>query len=358
MRIVSSHVASVAARFPKPLRFSTEPMITNTAVVVHLTEADGLVGFGYAPTFGFSTEALRSLIADDFAPRILATEVGDIDETISRLIGVATISGRVAGCARQALAILEMALLDIEAQLAGVPLHQLWGQPTDSVQAYASGGWRFLELAELIQFVSESVDRGFGAVKVQVGLSPAEDAGRLRAVRDAIGPDVSLMLDANQRIPSDSALDWVTALVPFRPLWLEEPLPADDHLGLAQLRRSSNLSLAAGESETEPSELLDLIAQQAVDVVQPDVFRVGLTATRSLRERANESAVVVAPHMGHEVSAQIMSGTRADGWLEYFDWFEDWWETPATPVSGRIAVSSVPGHGVRLRPGWLEAHSF
>ena len=356
MRIVRADIATVAAPFPRPLRFAPQPMTTNMAVVVHLEEEAGSVGLGYAPTLGFGTEALRSHIAEDFVPRILRTELQGAEEAVAMLVGTAAISGRVAGSARQAIAVLEMALLDVASQLASLPLHKLWGQPTGPVRAYASGGWRYLSIAELTQFALRSALDGFAAVKMQIGLNPSEDAARLRAVREAVGPEMDIMVDANGRIPLDLATEWLAALAPYSPAWLEEPLPADDHLSLAKLRRASAIPIAAGEGETEPSELWDLLTEQAVDVIQPDIYRVGLGAARETRDRASLAQIIVAPHLAHELSAHLLSGVAGGGWLEYFDWFEDWWEVPVVPRSGRVAPSTVPGHGLRLRAGWLAVH--
>jgi L-alanine-DL-glutamate epimerase-like enolase superfamily enzyme len=89
-------------------------------------------------------------------------------------------------------------------------------------------------------------------------------------------------------------------------------------------------------------------------VIQPDIHRVGLSAARAIRDEAVGKAIV-SPHMAHEVSSHLLSGMPGGGWLEYFDWFEDWWETPVVPSSGRVTPPSSPGHGLRLRAGWLEA---
>jgi L-alanine-DL-glutamate epimerase-like enolase superfamily enzyme len=355
MRIVSVKVDALAAPFPEPLRFAAQPLAVNTAVVAHVEEAGGAVGFGYAPTFGFGTGALCSHLADDFAPRLTGADVERTADALAPLADAAGIAGRVAGTARQALAIAEMALLDLEAQLAGVPLHALWDRPAGAVRAYASGGWRFLDTEALVAFARRRLDDGFGAVKVQVGLGPEEDAARLRALREAIGPDATLMLDANRLIPTDRAREWVAALEPFTPLWLEEPLATDRQAALADLRREVPVPIAAGESETEPGELEALVAHGAVDVVQPDVHRVGLTAASAVAGPAAAAGIVVAPHMAHDVSVHTVSGDPA-GWVEYFDWFDGWWETPALPVDGAVAPRAVPGHGLRLRPGFLEAH--
>jgi L-alanine-DL-glutamate epimerase-like enolase superfamily enzyme len=358
MRIVRAAVAAVAAEFPRPLRFRERPMTVNTAVVALLEEAGGAVGLGYAPTFDFGTAALRTHVADDFVPRLVGAEMSGAADGASDLLRDAWIAGRPAGLTRQAVALLEMALYDLEGKLAGLPLHRLWGQATRPVRAYASGGWRHLPIAELAALARTWVDQGFEAVKIQVGLSPAEDAQRLAAVREAVGLDVEVMVDANQRIPVDAAIEWSAALAPYRPAWLEEPIPADSHDELAALRESTSIPIAAGESETELSELQDLLKRDAVDVIQPDLHRAGLTACRTIGAEAEAAGTTLAPHIAHEVSAHLLSGAHDAGWLEYFDWFEDWWETPVVPDRGRVTPAITPGHGLQLRPGWLETHAI
>lgn len=356
MRIVRALVDAVAAPFPRPLLFSPEPLSVNTVVVVQLEEASGATGFGYAPTFGFGTSALRAHVTDDFAPRLVGVEVVHAEDAVALLLGDAWLGGRPAGLARQAVSILEMALFDLGGQIAGLPLYALWGQPRGEVRAYASGGWRYLPAERLAGQARAWADDGFEAIKVQVGLSPAEDAERLQMVRDAVGPDIELMLDANQRMPAADAAAWSAALAPYRPSWLEEPIRADCHDLLADLRAASPIPIAAGESETERGELEDLLRRPSVDVIQPDVFRAGLTATRAIADDADRAGVLVAPHMAHEVSAHVISGAARPGWVEYFDWFDDWWEDPVVPRRGRVNASEQPGHGLRLRRGWLEAH--
>lgn len=350
-------VYTLAAPFPTPLRFAEVPLTTNTAVFALLHEAGGAVGLGYAPTFGFGTTALRAFIADALVPRLTGASIASSAAAVGDLLRDAWIAGRPAGLVHQAVAVVEMALVDLEGKLAGLPIHRLWGQATTDVRAYASGGWRHLPVDDLVRFARGWVERGFSAVKIQVGLSSDEDVRRLRAVREAVGPDVDVMADANQRIPSPAAAEWAAALAPFRPSWLEEPIAAAAHQDLATLRAATTVAIAAGESETEPDELDDLLRLEAVDVIQPDIFRVGLAATRAVGAAAAERGVTVAPHMAHEVSAHIMSGTHPDGWLEYFDWFDDWWEAPLVPQGGRLTPATIPGHGLSLRPDWIERHA-
>ncbi len=140
MRIVQADVAAVAAPYPRPLFPAPDPLVTNTAVVVHLHERDGCVGFGYAPTFGFGTQAVRSFIADDLVPRLCGVDYETSADAVAALVAGAALAGRLAGAARLAISMVETALLDIEGKLAGRPLHQLWGRAAAPTPAYASGG--------------------------------------------------------------------------------------------------------------------------------------------------------------------------------------------------------------------------
>ena len=357
MRIVRASVAAVAAPYPRPLLLAPEPTVTNTAVIVHLYERDGCTGLGYAPTFGFGTQAVRSFIADDLVPRLSGVELETSSGAVAALVAGAALAGRLAGAARMAISLVETALLDIEGKLAGRPLHQLWGHAAAPTRAYASGGWRYLPLPRLVDFARAAVERGFGAVKIQIGLSPRDDADRLRAVREAVGPDVAVMVDANERIPPAAAAEWLDAIDALAPAWIEEPTPAADHATLRSVRRHLSSPVAAGEGETEPGELADLIATQAVDVIQPDVYRVGFGALRAVGDAAAAAGLVLAPHMAHELSAHVTSANPGPAWLEYFDWFEDWWDEPLLPVRGVLTPPDRPGHGLALRPGWLAAHT-
>jgi len=360
VRIVRASVAAVAAPYPRPLFPGAEPLVTNTAVVVHLHERDGCVGFGYAPTFGFGTQAVRSFLADDLVPRLRGVDHETSADAVAALVARTAFAGRLAGAARMAISVAETALLDIEGKLAGLALHQLWGRAAAPTLAYAGGGWRYLTLGGLVEFARAAVERGFGAIKIQIGLSPQEDARRLRAVREAVGPDVAVMVDANERIPPEAAPEWLNALDGLAPAWIEEPTPAGDHALLRSLRRLGARPIAAGGGETELGELMDLVTNRAVDVIQPGVYRAGFGALRAVGDAAASAGLVFAPNMAHELSAHVTaaSSSSSPAWLEYFDWFEDWWDEPVLPVRGLLTPPDRPGHGLALRPGWLAAHAL
>ncbi len=176
-----------------------------------------------------------------------------------------------------ALAMVDIALWDLAAQRAEVPLWRMLGGTSDAIEAYnTDGGWLNLSERDLVRDLQSLVDQGWRRVKIKVGKSDwREDAGRVRAVRRAIGDDVTLMCDANQRWDLATASRMLPVLEEVRMDWVEEPLHADDLDGHARLQRATSLDIAAGESIYSYQQFTGFIAADAFRVVQVDATRVG-----------------------------------------------------------------------------------
>jgi L-alanine-DL-glutamate epimerase-like enolase superfamily enzyme len=206
-----------------------------------------------------------------------------------------------------ALAAVDTALWDLRAREAGRGLVDELGRRRDAVPAYGSGVNLHYTLDELVAQAERWVAAGFGAVKVKVGKPDLdEDVERVAAVRAAIGPRRRLMIDANQRWDVPTARRAIAALARFELHWIEEPLPSDDIAGLAALRRSIDVPVATGENVYTAHQFRDLLAAGAVDVVQPNVARVGgITPLLRIAELARVFDVPVVPHLLPELSAQL-----------------------------------------------------
>src|SRR5258708_7329941 len=176
-----------------------------------------------------------------------------------------------------ALGMVDIALWDLAAQRAGVPLWRLLGGSADAIETYnTDGGWLNLELDDLDRDVSSLIDQGWRRVKIKVGKANwREDAHRVRAVRRAIGDEVSLMCDANQRWDMATAVRMLPVLEQVGMAWVEEPIHADDLDGHARLQRATTLDIAAGESLYSYQAFARFIAPDAMSVVQVDATRVG-----------------------------------------------------------------------------------
>lgn len=204
-----------------------------------------------------------------------------------------------------ALAGVDLALWDLhcgERSLADV-----LGRRSAAVPVYGSGVNRHYTLEELVAQARRWKAAGYPAVKIKVGLPDLrEDVERVAAVREVIGPDVALMVDANQRWDLLRARRAIEALAPYGLHWVEEPLPADDVAAHVELRRSVDVPIAVGENVHTGYGFRDLLAAGACDVVQPNVVRVGgITPFLRIAELARAYDVPVHPHLLPEISGQL-----------------------------------------------------
>jgi L-alanine-DL-glutamate epimerase-like enolase superfamily enzyme len=213
----------------------------------------------------------------------------------------------------------EVAIWDLVGRAAGRPLRELLGGRNQFLTAYASSGER-VEREERVRRCVALRDAGWRAVKLRVGgAGPDEAADLVGAVRGAVGPDMAVMVDANQgwRMPGDRAPAWdvatatayARALEPHGVHWLEEPLPCSDVEGYAELRRATDLRIAAGEMVRSEHEARDLVVRGGVDVLQCDVVLAGgIEGCRRLSELADAHGASWSPHTwsyGHGLLANL-----------------------------------------------------
>ena len=267
-------------------------------VVTDVETDSGLVGTGLSYTTGVGGTAIVALL-EDYCARMLVGEdplaIGRLWETLGRQLRR---SGT--GLPQLALAAVDTALWDLAGKHAGLPVHRLLGGHCDSVPAYGSGIDLFLDERELLAHVDELLALGFGWIKIKVGKEdPAEDAARVAAVRRLIGPRRRLCVDANQAWALPDAVRHAAALASAGAdlAWLEEPLHPEDVEGHASLRARVPLPVAIGESVYSDSQFLAYLRAGAVDVLQPDLARVGgFTGFLRIAHLAAAHQLPVAPH--------------------------------------------------------------
>jgi L-alanine-DL-glutamate epimerase-like enolase superfamily enzyme len=260
------------------------------------------------------------------------------------------------GLAQLALAAVDTALWDLAGKAHGQPLHRLLGGYRDSVPAYGSGIDLFMDEPALLAHVQELLDLGFHWIKIKVGRpDPEEDAERVRAVRRLGGRGTRLCVDANQVWELPDALRAAAALERAGAdlVWLEEPLHTEDVPGHASLRARSRLPLAVGESLYTDSQFARYIEAGAVDVLQPDVARVGgFTGLVRIAALGAAHHLPVAPHYLAELSIAALCGIPNGSVLE---WVRGGTlgelgvlETPLRLEDGVAYPFDVPGHGLVL----------
>jgi L-alanine-DL-glutamate epimerase-like enolase superfamily enzyme len=256
------------------------------------------------------------------------------------------------GVTTLALAALDTALWDCEER----GLVDALGRRRDAVPVYGSGVNRHYSFEELTDQAHRWAAAGLEAVKVKVGGRPIpEDVERVSAVRDAVGPDVELMVDANQLWDLATAQDAIAALAPLRLHWVEEPLPADDLAGHVALRAAVDIPIAVGENLYTTYRFSDFLAAGACDVVQPNVLRVGgITPFMRIAELAHAYDVPAMPHLLPELSGQLacalplpaMVEDVEDASLQALGVLAG--EPPVAIADGMLRVGRHRGHGLRF----------
>ncbi len=272
------------------------------SLVVEVETADGTVGYGEA----FGPPATNAaLIEEVYAPLLRGRDARDRETLWLELYNAMRDHGRK-GTAPEALSAVDIALWDLLGKHFGVPCHRLAGRRFRSqVAAYATGFYRKRaaggltgQAPLLVKEALRYVAAGFTALKVKIGFGIEDDVTVVRAVREAVGPEVRLMVDANHAYDRAAAREVARRLAPLEIDWFEEPLVPEDQRGLGRFRRESPIPVAAGEAEFGRWGFAELLRHEAVDVVQPDCCAAGgLTEALKIADLADAAHVRCIPHV-------------------------------------------------------------
>jgi L-alanine-DL-glutamate epimerase-like enolase superfamily enzyme len=305
------------------------------------------LGFSYSKRAGGPGQYAH---AAEVAENLIGEDPNDIARLITKLQWAGASVGR-SGLATQALAAFDVALYDLKAKRAGLPLAKLLGAYRDSVRTYnTSGGFLNASLGEVTERASQSLAEGIGGIKIKVGLpDSAEDLRRVRGVREHIGDGVPLMVDANQQWDRATALRMGQRLEEFDLVWIEEPLDAYDVEGHARLTRTLGTPIATGEMLASVAEHERLIEGGACDIIQPDAPRVGgITQFLRLMTLADQRGLDLAPHFAMEIHLHLAACYPRETWVEHFDWLNPLFNERLETKDGRMLVPDRPGLGVTL----------
>jgi D-arabinonate dehydratase len=309
-------------------------------VEVHTDE--GLVGI--APTYA------RQVMRPSHIDRLKPVVIGEDPLNAARLWSKMYPSMDVG-----AIGAIDNALWDLRGKILGQPVYRLLGGMRDTVPVYASGGYYHegKTLDDLAKEYLGFVDAGYRTVKLKVGGLPLrEDAARVAIVREAIGPDVALAIDANRAWNLPQATRFVREVEQYDLAWVEEPLAVEDLAGALQLRQRIDVPVAGGEGSHGRWEFRDLIDAGALDIVQPDCENCGgLTEWMRIASYASARFLKISPHGTHLTAAHAVAATEnatmVEGLEELFPWrrevIEHW-----PVVEGQLTLPQVPGLGIVL----------
>ncbi|MEV0643656.1 mandelate racemase/muconate lactonizing enzyme family protein [Phytomonospora sp. NPDC050363] len=333
----------------KVLTGRQRPMTEVAFLFAEIRTRDGHegVGFGYSKRAGGPAQFAH---AREVAPELIGEDPNDIARLWTKLVWAGASVGR-SGAATQAIAAIDVALWDLKAKRAGLPLAKLLGAHRESVRCYdTSGGFLHESVEQIKDNATASVEAGIGGIKIKVGHpSPAVDLARVQAVREHLGDGFPLMVDANQQWDRPTAQRVGRALEGFALTWIEEPLDAYDAEGHAALARSLDTAIASGEMLTSVAEHHELIRHGAVDIIQPDAPRIGgITQFMRLATLADHAGLMLAPHFAMEIHAHLAVAYPREPWVEHFDWLHPLFEERLEIRDGRIHLSGRPGLGITL----------
>jgi D-arabinonate dehydratase/D-galactarolactone cycloisomerase len=345
--------------------------------LVRIETDEGVCGVGecmvrLAPT------ATRAIV-EDLAPMLVGRNVLDREAIWELLYGAMMNRGHTRGFFTEAISGIDIALWDCAAKCLGVPLYRLLGgRHRDRLKAYASS-LRFRELDVVIAQARAFRDAGFGAMKIKIGRNverPQADLEFVRAIREAVGDEVTLMVDANCAYGDDvaTALAVGRALQDMNIYWFEEPLSPDNTEGYAALAAALDIRIAAGEADFMQFGARELLARKAIDVIQPNISRTGgVTEGRRIAALSQAFHIPYAPHTGSCsavcLAATLQFAASLPNFLIYEYMQSDWSKAQPNPLrhelltepperfeNGEMIVPEKPGIGVELNMDTVERY--
>lgn len=306
---------------------------------------DGLEGVGYTYTGGVGGHAVLAMLRHDLAPLLLGADATNIRALYDAVYWKTHYVGR-GGVASFAQSAVDIALWDLKGKRDGQPLVHMAGGHGQQTNAYAGGIDLNFEREKLLSNISGYLARGFEAIKIKVGR--ADDAERVAAVRELIGPDRKLMVDANYSLSVDDAISSALAFKPHDIFWFEEPIDPEDHAGYVAVAKATGVPLAQGENLHTADEFRRAAASGALAYLQPDASNCGgVTGWLEAAGIARSASLPVCSHGMHELHVSLMSAQAHAGWLEVHSFPIDAYTTePMRFENGKAIAPDVPGTGV------------
>jgi D-galactarolactone cycloisomerase len=348
----------------EPLRWGAMVVHSKGGIVVEVETDEGLVGLGEA---GFSAEYFSTvgpIINKQLAPMLIGSDPLQIGEIWEQMYQATHLWGR-RGVETYAISGIDIALWDLMGKVTGQPVHRLLGSTKTSVRAYFAPSLK--PPAQMVPEAEKAVADGFTAMKLRVGLGLDTDRAIVREVRNAVGPNVDLMVDANMAYDRRTALRMAKEFEDLGVTWLEEPIRTrsltqylDDHTWLAE---RVGIPLAGGESLLTRYEYLDAVSRRTFDVLQPDCTTVGgISEAKRVADLASAWNIACIPHIGCSsgtgiglaAGLQMILASANSYMVEYDAYGGPGWdgllEEPLAVVDGVLHAPSAPGLGVSLAP--------
>jgi len=284
---------------------------------------DGVEGIGFCYVGTAGGNIAQAAVEELLAPIVVGQDSSRVEGLWEEMYRETLLHGR-AGTVMRAISMLDIALWDLNARAAGLPLCRYLGcWAAEKVPAYASGGY-YLEgktPQKLGEEVASYARQGFRAVKIKVGrLTPAQEEERVAAAREAIGPDIHLMLDVNNAWADlPTALLYCNRFEKYNPYWIEEPFSPDDIDNHSKLASAIRTSVATGEIEAGRWRFKEILEKRAAKILQTDAAVCGgVSEWRRIAQTAASYGVTVCPHWFHDLHAHLVASAPNGRYVEFF----------------------------------------
>jgi L-alanine-DL-glutamate epimerase-like enolase superfamily enzyme len=317
---------------------------------VRVRDADGAEGVGYTFTVGRNGAAVDAVLSREIAEIVHGKDADLIEKRWSELWWELHYGGR-GGPTVLAMSAFDIALWDLKAKRADLPLWKLLGGYDPAVPCYAGGIDLNLSIDRLLAQTDENLAKGFRAIKMKVGRQKlAEDVERVTAMRKHLGDGFPLMVDANMKWTVDESIRAARALQPLDLTWLEEPTIPDDPAGHARIVREGGLPIAAGENLRTLWEFKQYIAGGGVTYPEPDVTNCGgVTPFMKIAHLAEAFNMPVTSHGAHDVTIHLLAACPNRSYLEAHGFGLDRYIGEPLRIEEGFAVApSRPGHGIEF----------
>ncbi len=349
-------IFSATSKMSQPIADATHEISEIAFYVLELETAGGITGQGYLLSFHYSPAAISGALHD--IKSFLLAHPFAVNETLKMKAEYekeCEYFGNI-GLLRWAQAAANIAMWDAYGKSAGQPIHRLLGSNGKKIPVYGSGGWLSYSDDELLDEVMNYKKRGFQAVKIKVGSPDIErDLARISKAREALGPYVSIMIDANQGLSVPSAIKLSDAAKSLGIHWFEEPVKNTDFAGYEIIRQKTGISLAMGEREYDDCALKELIRRNALDLWQPDLIRIGgVENWRNSAALANAYHIPCLPHYYKDYDVPLLATIENPYGAESFDWIDGIIDTPMIIDNGYAIQRDGAGWGFSFLPSALK----
>lgn len=324
-------------------------------IVVDITTQSGITGMGYLHLLNLPLQDVIARCIEAMAPQVIGRHATEV-EAIWQALWRSTLTAGGGGVTMMAQSAIDIALWDAVGRAAGMPLHRLWGHHQARVPIYGSGCFRGTRGDGMIAKAQHLVGQGYTAIKMQVAHIGdwREDVQNVRRMREALGPDIDIMIDVNMGWTADIAIHAGRRIQEYDVYWLEEPVLPDDHAGYLRCAEALDMRIVGGETHFGRAGLKPFFENPRLPILQPDPMRGGLTELRKIATVADTWGMTMAPHLFPELNVHLLASIPNAAWAEQMGLLDDLWVQRPVIEAGFITAPETPGHGLAFRPEVLR----